>query len=46
MPAIKTKIKTDSPEYGKNDTANRKLAAELREALAKVAAGGSERSRS
>jgi 3-methylcrotonyl-CoA carboxylase beta subunit len=45
MPAIKTKIKTDSPEYGKNDTANRKLAAELREALAKVALGGSERSR-
>jgi 3-methylcrotonyl-CoA carboxylase beta subunit len=45
MPTIKTKIKSDSNDFAKNDAANRQLAVELKEIHAKVAEGGSDRAR-
>ena len=45
MPTIKTRIKADSTDFAANDKANRQLAAELKEAHARVAEGGSERAR-
>ena len=45
MPIIESKIKADSKEFVQNDKTNRQLAEELREVLAQVAAGGSERAR-
>ena len=45
MPIIESKIDTNSPEFAKNDKANRELAAALREVHAQVAEGGSERAR-
>ena len=45
MPAIESKIKSDSKEFAANETANRKLAADLKEVSAKISEGGSKRSR-
>ncbi|NOX69851.1 MAG: methylcrotonoyl-CoA carboxylase [Gammaproteobacteria bacterium] len=45
MPKIISKVKRDSRDFAANDTANRKLADALRDALAKVSLGGSERAR-
>ncbi|MGI9206157.1 MAG: carboxyl transferase domain-containing protein [Woeseiaceae bacterium] len=45
MPTIKTKIKSDSKDFAKNDAANRKLADALRNVHEKIAEGGSERAR-
>ncbi len=45
MPILKSKIDTSSKEFAQNDKANRKLADDLRAALAEVALGGSERAR-
>ena len=45
MPRIKSKAKIDSKDYQANATANRKLAEELREVVAKISLGGSERAR-
>jgi 3-methylcrotonyl-CoA carboxylase beta subunit len=45
MPVIKSKIKTDSAEFARNDKANRKLAAELRRVQDEISMGGSERAR-
>ena len=45
MPIINTRIKPDSKEFAQNDKANRKLAAELKDVVAEVSLGGSERSR-
>jgi 3-methylcrotonyl-CoA carboxylase beta subunit len=45
MPIIDTRIKPDSKEFAQNDKANRKLAEDLHAVIAKVAEGGSERSR-
>ena len=45
MPTIKSRIKTDSGDFAKNDAANRKLADELRELVEKISLGGSERAR-
>jgi 3-methylcrotonyl-CoA carboxylase beta subunit len=45
MPTIISKIKVDSKDFVDNNTANRKLAAELKETLAGIAEGGSERAR-
>jgi len=45
MPTIKSKIKADSPEFSKNDAANRKLASELHKVHETIAQGGSERAR-
>ncbi len=45
MPTIQTKVKTESKEFAQNDTANRKLADELKAVHEKIAAGGSERAR-
>ncbi len=45
MPTIKSKIKTDSTEFAKNDAANRQLAAALAEVRKTVSAGGSKRAR-
>jgi len=42
---IQSKIDTSSAEFAKNDAANRQLAGELKDVLAKVSAGGSERAR-
>jgi len=45
MPKITSKAKPDSSDFAANDKANRKLAAELRDAVAKTSMGGSERAR-
>ncbi len=45
MPTIKSKIKIDTKEFADNNKANRALAAELKDVLAKVSEGGSERAR-
>jgi 3-methylcrotonyl-CoA carboxylase beta subunit len=45
MPKLISKAKPDSSDFAKNDKANRKLAAELRNAISKVSLGGSERAR-
>ncbi|MDH3439833.1 MAG: methylcrotonoyl-CoA carboxylase [Gammaproteobacteria bacterium] len=45
MPTLNTKIKTDSKEFAQNETANRKLADDLKRVIAKIAEGGSERAR-
>jgi len=45
MPAIESKIKTTSKEFGLNARANRKLAAALRKVQDKISQGGSERAR-
>ena len=45
MPILETKVKTDSTDFARNDKANRKLASELKDVLAKVSEGGSERAR-
>ena len=45
MPTLKSRIKTDSGDFAKNDAANRKLANELRELVEKISLGGSDRAR-
>lgn len=45
MPKITSKAKFDSSDFAANDAANRKLVAELRDAVAKISLGGSERAR-
>ena len=45
MPKIDTRIDTESADFVKNDAANRKLAAALHEARARIAEGGSKRAR-
>ncbi|MDX1405132.1 MAG: carboxyl transferase domain-containing protein [Woeseiaceae bacterium] len=45
MPALKSKIKTDSKDFAANEAANRKLAEDLKAVRKKIAEGGSERSR-
>ena len=45
MSAIVSKIKTDSPEFQKNDAANRALADELHAIHDRLSQGGSERAR-
>ncbi len=45
MPTIKSKVKVDSKDFKENDAANRKLADELKQLLAKISEGGSERAR-
>ena len=45
MPRIISKIKPDSTDFAANEKSNRQLATELREALAVIATGGSERAR-
>ena len=45
MPTIESRIDTESREFAKNDAANRKLAAELKSTLARIAEGGSSRAR-
>ena len=45
MPILESKIDTSSPEFAKNDKANRELAESLRDVLQQVASGGSERAR-
>lgn len=45
MPTLQSKIDTSSKEFAQNDKANRKLAEDLRAALAEISLGGSERAR-
>jgi len=45
MPAIESKIKSDSREFAANESANRQLAADLKQVCDKISAGGSKRSR-
>ena len=45
MPALTSKIKTDSKEFAANEASNRKLAEDLRAVCEKVAQGGSKRAR-
>ena len=45
MPTIKSKVKVDSKDFKENDAANRKLADDLKQVLAKISAGGSARAR-
>ena len=45
MTVLESKIDTSSPDFAKNDAANRKLSHELRDALLAVSDGGPERSR-
>jgi 3-methylcrotonyl-CoA carboxylase beta subunit len=45
MPSIKSKIKTDSKDFAKNDNANRRLAEQLKAELVTISDGGSERAR-
>ncbi len=45
MPIIESKIKSDSKDFAKNDKANRKLAAELKDIQIRISEGGSERAR-
>lgn len=45
MPALTSKIKTDSTDFAANEATNRKLADDLRAVCAKVAKGGSKRAR-
>ena len=45
MPKIDSRIDTESREFAKNDAANRKLAAALHEAHARIAEGGSSHAR-
>ena len=45
MLALESKIKTDSKEFAANESANRKLAEDLKTVCDKVATGGSKRSR-
>ncbi len=45
MPRIESKAKVGSEEFEKNAAANRKLAEELKEVVAKLSQGGSERAR-
>jgi 3-methylcrotonyl-CoA carboxylase beta subunit len=45
MPTIESKIKSDSKEFAANESANRQLAADLKDVCEKVSVGGSKRSR-
>lgn len=45
MATIKTRIKVDSKDFAQNDSANRKMAKDLRELQESIASGGSERAR-
>ncbi len=45
MPALTSKIKTDSKDFAANEAANRKLAEDLKAVREKVAEGGSKRAR-
>ncbi len=45
MPALISKIKSDSKEFAANESANRQLAADLKAVCKKISAGGSKRSR-
>ncbi len=45
MPVIKSKVKPESESFRKNDAANRELAKQLRDDLATIARGGSDRAR-
>jgi 3-methylcrotonyl-CoA carboxylase beta subunit len=45
MPAIESKIESDSKEFAANESANRQLVADLKDVCEKVSVGGSERSR-
>ncbi|MEX1266121.1 MAG: carboxyl transferase domain-containing protein, partial [Woeseia sp.] len=45
MPVIKSKVKPESESFQKNDAANRELAKQLRDDLAAIAHGGSDRAR-
>jgi 3-methylcrotonyl-CoA carboxylase beta subunit len=45
MPALISKIKNDSKEFAANESANRQLAADLKEVCEKISEGGNQRSR-
>ena len=45
MPKLSTSVRPDSPAFKANEAAMRALVADLKEKVAKISLGGSERSR-